>query len=69
MSASNKTMQKLKNGIQLKFQIGMQLLKTSMIIWKQIWLGNTKTSATESLGNELKQHKPWFDEKCSKLLN
>jgi len=26
---------------------------------------NIKTSAKESLGlKELKQHKPWFDEKC-----
>jgi hypothetical protein len=28
-----------------------------------------KASATESLGYELKQHKPWFDEKCSGLLD
>jgi hypothetical protein len=30
---------------------------------------NIKTSAKESLGlYELKQHKPWFDEKCSRFL-
>jgi hypothetical protein len=29
-----------------------------------------KASATESLGYyELKQHKPWFDEECSKFLD
>jgi hypothetical protein len=28
-----------------------------------------KISAAESLGHELKHHKPWFDEKCSKLLD
>jgi hypothetical protein len=29
-----------------------------------------KTSTTESLGYyELKQHKSWFDEECSKLLD
>jgi len=32
--------------------------------------GNIKSSATDSLGYyELKQHKPWFDEECSKLLD
>jgi hypothetical protein len=31
---------------------------------------NIKISAKESLGYyELKQHKPWFDERCSKLLD
>jgi hypothetical protein len=31
---------------------------------------NTKISAKESLGYfKLKQHKPWFDEGCSKLLH
>jgi hypothetical protein len=29
---------------------------------------NIKASATNSLGYELKQHKPWFDEVCSKLV-
>jgi hypothetical protein len=30
---------------------------------------NRKVSATESLGYyEFKEHKPWFDEECSKLL-
>jgi hypothetical protein len=28
---------------------------------------NIKISAKESLGYELKKHKPWFDEGCSKL--
>jgi hypothetical protein len=31
---------------------------------------NIKISAKESLGySELKKHKPWFDEGCSKLLD
>jgi hypothetical protein len=31
---------------------------------------NIKISAQESLGHyELKQHKPWFNEECSKLLD
>jgi hypothetical protein len=31
---------------------------------------NIKTSAKECLGYfELKKHKPWFDEGCSKLLD
>jgi hypothetical protein len=31
---------------------------------------NIKISAKESLGyHELKKHKPWFDEGCSKFLN
>jgi hypothetical protein len=31
---------------------------------------NIKISAKESLGYcELKKHKPWFDERCSKLLD
>jgi hypothetical protein len=34
--------------------------------WENI---NIKTSAKESLGlYEWKQHKPWFDEECSKCL-
>jgi hypothetical protein len=31
---------------------------------------NIKTSGTESLGmHEIKQHKPWFDEKCLSILD
>jgi hypothetical protein len=31
---------------------------------------NRKTSAKESIGHyELQQHKPWFDDKCSKLID
>jgi hypothetical protein len=31
---------------------------------------NIKISAKESQGHyELKKHKPWFDEECSKLLD
>jgi hypothetical protein len=31
---------------------------------------NIKISAKDSLGYyELKKHKPWFDERCSKLLD
>jgi hypothetical protein len=37
--------------------------------WKRI-KENIKALATESLGYyELKQHKPWFDEDCSILLD
>jgi len=37
--------------------------------WKSI-RGNVKVSVTESLGYyELKQHKSWFDEEYSKLLD
>jgi hypothetical protein len=37
--------------------------------WKTI-RENIKISAKESLGYfELKKHKPWFDEGCSKLLD
>jgi predicted metallo-beta-lactamase superfamily hydrolase len=37
--------------------------------WERI-RENMKPSNTESLGHyELKQHKPWFDEECSKLLD
>jgi hypothetical protein len=39
------------------------------IAWETI-RENIKTSAKESLGYfELKKHKPWFDERCSKLLD
>jgi hypothetical protein len=30
---------------------------------------NIKKSANESLGYELKKHKPWFEEGCSELIN
>jgi hypothetical protein len=31
---------------------------------------NIKTSAKDSLGQyELQQHKPWFDDECSKLIH
>jgi hypothetical protein len=31
---------------------------------------NIKTSANENLGHyELQQHKPWFDDECSKLID
>jgi len=31
---------------------------------------NIKTSAAESLGQyELKQHKPWFEDECSRFLD
>jgi hypothetical protein len=37
--------------------------------WENI-RDNIKISAIESLDHyELKQHKPWFDEECSKLLD
>jgi hypothetical protein len=38
-------------------------------IWEMI-RENIKFSVKESLGHyELKKHKPWFDEGCSKLLD
>jgi hypothetical protein len=38
-------------------------------IWETI-RENTNISVKESLGYcELKKHKPWFDEECSKLLD
>jgi hypothetical protein len=38
-------------------------------VWETI-IQNIKVSAKESLGYyELKEHKPWFDEGCSKLLD
>jgi hypothetical protein len=38
-------------------------------VWEMI-RENINISAKESLGyNELKKHKPWFDEGCSKLLD
>jgi hypothetical protein len=38
-------------------------------IWETI-RENIKILATESLGYyELKKHKPWFDEGCSKLVD
>jgi hypothetical protein len=43
---------------------GMDISRT----WESI-TENMKASATESLGYfELKHHKPWFEEKCSELL-
>ena len=37
-------------------------------VWENI-KENIKTSAKKILGlYELKQHKPWFDEECSRLL-
>jgi hypothetical protein len=59
----------------LKYQIGLQLWITRTLRWILIWLGQTireniKISAQESLHYyELKKHKPWFDEECSKLLD
>jgi hypothetical protein len=59
----------------LRSQIGLQLWK----IWTQRWKLNSawetiteiiKISAKESLGYfELKKHKQWSDEGCSKLLD
>ena len=37
--------------------------------WERI-KENIKTSTTESLGiNEMKRHKPWFDEECLGILD
>jgi hypothetical protein len=44
-------------------------LDTEAEIWETI-RENIKISAKESLGYyEMKQHKPWFDKGCSKLLD
>jgi hypothetical protein len=60
------------NEYNVKIRTGLQHLKTWMIIWTSIGLGkvlgNIKILARESLHHyELKQHKSWFDEECSKL--
>jgi hypothetical protein len=48
------------------------LVNDDMVIsraWESV-RENMKIVAMESLGyHELKQHKPWFDEECSKLLD
>jgi hypothetical protein len=58
----------------LKSQIGLQLWK----IWTQVEINsdwetireNITISAKKSLDYyELRKHKPWFDERCSKLLD
>jgi hypothetical protein len=65
---------------QVNSQIGLQLRKTLVVVvvvvvvCTSVGLGkvleNTEPSNTESLGYyELKQHKPWFDEECSELLD
>jgi hypothetical protein len=56
----------------LKSQIGLQLWKIGTQRWKlSAWetiRENIKISAKESLRyNELKKHKPWFDEGWPKL--
>jgi hypothetical protein len=58
----------------LRPQIGLQHWKIWMLRWKLVLsekqLENIKISAKESLGYyELRQHKPWFDEGCSELLD
>jgi predicted metallo-beta-lactamase superfamily hydrolase len=68
-------MQKLRNSVRSKLQTGLQLWKTfddnvdMNRAWKNI-RENIKTSAKESLGHyELQQHKPWFDDEYSKLID
>jgi hypothetical protein len=44
------------------------MMWTSGRAWESI-RENMKASATEGLGyHELKQHKPWSDEECSKIV-
>jgi hypothetical protein len=59
----------------LRSQIGLQLWK---IFYTEVEINsawettrqNIKIAAKERLGYfELKKHKPWFNEKCSKLLD
>jgi hypothetical protein len=50
----------------LKYNIAEEDIKSS---WETI-RQNIKICAKQSLGYyELKKHKPWFDEGCSKLLD
>jgi hypothetical protein len=57
----------------LRSQIGLQLWKFCKGGYYSTWetiRKNIKISAEESLGYyELKKHKPWFNEGCSKLLD
>jgi hypothetical protein len=56
----------------LRYQIGLQLLDAEVDIngpWETI-RDSVIISTKESLGcYELKKHKPWFDEGCSKLFD
>jgi hypothetical protein len=67
-------MWKSKNSIRSKSEISLQLWKTWLLtvdINKALESTGEyiKTSAMDSLGcYELKQHKLWFDEVCSELL-
>ena len=67
--------QRLGNSIRLRLKTRFAALENLSDdedvdrTWKNI-KGNIKTSAKESLGlHELKQNKPWFDEKCSGFLD
>jgi hypothetical protein len=53
----------------LRSQIGLQLWKIWTPSASETIIQNIKISAKESLGYyELKKHMPWFDKKCSELL-
>jgi hypothetical protein len=48
---------------------GKEKSQISLQLWK-IWMQKWKLIAKESPGYfELKKHRPWFDEGCSKLLD
>jgi hypothetical protein len=53
----------------LKYKLGFDAEVEINSAWEMI-RDNNKISAKESLGYyELKKHKPWFEEGCSKLLD
>jgi hypothetical protein len=60
---------KLRNGIRLKSQTGLQLWKTWMIMWLLIESRNTLESIAKRAKKSLNQYKQWFDKECSKQLN
>jgi hypothetical protein len=64
---------KKKKRYEVKISNRFEFLET-LYVWMSVGLGkvygNMKASATQSLDDyELKQHKPLFDEECSKLLD
>jgi hypothetical protein len=68
--------QRLKGSIMLRSQIDLQRWKIWTLRLKLILSGKQLEriseflSAKESLGYyEMKKHKQWFDERCSKLLD
>jgi len=63
---------RLGNSIRLRFQTDLQNISDGEDINRasENIKENIKTSAKENLGlQELKQHKPWFDEECLRFLD